>query len=328
MTNTKLSIKDILTQVVFLAIGIGLFWYVLKDFKLEEIKDTLLSSKIAPIIGVILISILGHVIRGWRWQLLMDETGKTNFWNLLFSLQLGYFVSLAIPRIGEFVKCFTSAETEKKPITYVLGTTLSERIVDLAIMALLVFFAFIIEPSFISDFWATLKAKFPEDNGNQKYYMIGGILLVVFVIYPLIKKMIDGDEKEKQLTDGLKSVFFTKQKGKFIILSLFIWVCYFLTSYLLFFCFDPTSILTLKDGFFTMMGGTVSRMLPINGGGIGAFHFVIENLLESFGVDKTTAVSYAILNHGLQFFFQITVGIIALIFLGSKIDIKKLTLKL
>lgn len=327
MKSTKLSIKDIVTQVIFLAIGIGLFWYVFKDFDLNEIKDIILNTSITPIIAVILVSIVGHLIRTYRWKLLLDDTGETNFWNLLFSLQLGYFVSLAIPRIGEFIKCFTSAETEKKSVAYVFGTVMSERIVDLIIMALLVGGAFLIEGDFISTFWVTLKENMPEDSGTQKYFIIGIVILVVLVIYPMINKMTDGEKNEEQLMIGLKSAFLTSKKAGFWVSSILIWICYFLTSYLLFFSFSETAMLTFKDGYFTMLGGVVSRMLPINGGGIGAFHFVISNLLESFGVEDGVAASYALLNHGIQFIFQVVVGLIALVFLGSKIDLKKLKLK-
>jgi glycosyltransferase 2 family protein len=256
---------------------------------------------------------------------MMDTTGKSNFWNLLFSLQLGYFVSLAIPRVGEFIKCFTSAETEKKPVSFVFGTVMAERIVDFIIFAFLLFLAFVFNSDFISDFWVSLKSNFPESSSSNKLLMIGGIVLVFVIIYPMINKMTDGEKNELQLMDGLKSVLNVPQKGAFWLSSLLIWICYFLSSYLLFFCFDSTSFLSFLDGYLTMIGGTVSRMLPINGGGIGAYHFVIENLLSSLGVEKLIGASYALLNHGIQFIFQIVVGIVAIVFLSKKVDLKNIS---
>lgn len=327
-TSKKLNTKDILMQLLFLGIGIALFVFVLKKFDLDDILTTLKSAKVAPIIAVVFISILGHVFRAWRWQLLMNYTGKSNFWNLLFSLQLGYFVSLAIPRIGEFIKCFTSAETEKKPVSYIFGTIMSERFVDLIVFAILTIVALAFYGDFVLDFWTTLKSNFTEGSSSSKYFMIGGLILVFVIIYPMINKMSDGEKNEIQLMEGMKSSILIKEKGLFLFSTVMIWVCYFLTSYILFFSFDGTSNLGFKDGFLAMEGGTLSRMLPINGGGIGAFHFVIENLLTSLGVEGKTSIAYAILNHGIQFFFQIVVGIIAIIFLSRKINLSKISLKI
>jgi glycosyltransferase 2 family protein len=318
--NTKkFKSKDILFQLVFLAIGIGLFVYVIKEFKFEEIVATLKSAKIAPIVLVVFISLVGHLLRAWRWQLMMDQTGKSNFWNLLFSLQLGYFVSLAIPRIGEFVKCFTSAETEKKTVSFVFGTIMSERIVDFVIFAILFALAFAFKADVIYEFWASLLDLF-----KGKLWMAGVLVAAVVIILPMVNKMSTGESNELQLTEGLKSALKVEQKGYFWLATLSIWGCYFLTSYVLFFSFDPTSVLTMGDGFLTMVGGTVSRMLPLNGGGIGAYHAVITKLLSSMGIDELLGASYAILNHGIQFIFQIVVGVISVFFLSKKVNLKNI----
>ncbi len=326
MNSKQISTKDILLQVLFLAIGVALLIFVLQKFNLEQIVSTLKNVKVWPICLVLVISLLGHLLRSWRWQLMMDTTGKSNFWNLLFSLQLGYFVSLAIPRIGEFIKCFTSAETEKKPVSFVFGTVMAERIIDFAIFAVLLLLAFLFKGDFISEFWVSLKSNFQESNsGTNKYFMIAGIILVFVIIYPMVNKMTDGEKNELQLMDGLKSAINVNQKTAFWTSTMLIWVCYFFTSYLLFFCFDATSSLSWVDGYLTMIGGTVSRMLPINGGGIGAYHFVTENLLSSLGIEKLIGVSYALLNHGIQFIFQIVVGVASVYFLSKKVDLKNIS---
>ena len=87
MKKSKFSIKDLISQLAFLAVGIAIFIYVLSTQDINKIKDTLLGAYLLPILAVILVSLLGHSVRAYRWQIIMDETGKTSFWNLLFSLQ-------------------------------------------------------------------------------------------------------------------------------------------------------------------------------------------------------------------------------------------------
>jgi glycosyltransferase 2 family protein len=325
MTKATITKKDALFQLIFLAIGVAMFVYVFKKFEFNDIVNTLKSAAIMPIIAVVFISLIGHFIRAYRWQLMMNLTGKTNFWNLLFSMQFAYFVSLAIPRVGEFIKCFTTAETEKKPVSFVFGTVMAERMVDFLIFAVLLGFIFIFQGEFLLAFWESLKANFSSgDSGSSKYMFIGVAVLLILVMYPMINKMTEGEKNEMNLMEGLKSVFKVENKIGFWLSTLLIYVCYFLTSYLLFFCFTETSQLTVNQGFLSMIGGTVSRMLPINGGGIGAYHLVIERLLSSFGVQSVVSVSYAFINHGIQFFFQIFTGLIALLYLSKKVDLKNI----
>jgi uncharacterized membrane protein YbhN (UPF0104 family) len=196
---------------------------------------------------------------------------------------------------------------------------MSERIVDFVIFAILFALAFAFKADVIYEFWASLLDLF-----KGKLWMAGVLVAAVVIILPMVNKMSTGESNELQLTEGLKSALKVEQKGYFWLATLSIWGCYFLTSYVLFFSFDPTSVLTMGDGFLTMVGGTVSRMLPLNGGGIGAYHAVITKLLSSMGIDELLGASYAILNHGIQFIFQIVVGVISVFFLSKKVNLKNI----
>jgi glycosyltransferase 2 family protein len=325
MQASKITTKDVLMQTVFLAVGIALLVYVIQKFEFDEIVTTLKSAAVFPIVLVVLVSLIGHFLRAWRWQMMMDQTGKTNYWNLLYSLQLAYFVSLAIPRIGEFIKCFTSAETEKKPVSFVFGTVMAERIVDFIVMLLLFGLCILLYNDILIQFWSEVRVGLLEMWQSKKYFVLGFFVLIVVIMLPSINKMTEGEKNEMNLMEGLKSVFNLKNKFNFIAVTIGIWICYFLTSYLLFWSFTETAVLSVGEGFVTMISGTISRMLPIQGGGIGAYHYVIEKLMTSLGVDSNVGISYAILNHGIQFVFQIVVGIISLVLLSRKIDIKNIT---
>ncbi len=55
---------------------------------------------------------------------------------------------------------------------------------------------------------------------------------------------------------GLMSIFKMRQKGKFILLSLAIWISYYLAAYLVCFALPETSDFTFADGFFIIVVGT------------------------------------------------------------------------
>jgi hypothetical protein len=84
-----------------------------------------------------------------------------------------------------------------------------------------------------------------------------------------IIKFIDG------ILDGLTSVFKLKQKGKFILYTLGIWVSYYFAAYLVCFALPETSDFTFDDGFLILVVGTFGMIIPASGG-IGAFNLAMK----------------------------------------------------
>jgi hypothetical protein len=93
-----------------------------------------------------------------------------------------------------------------------------------------------------------------------------------FVHLPFIGKLIEFVEG---IFHGLTTIFKLKQKGKFILLSIAIWVSYYFAAYLVCFALPETSHFTFADGFFVIVVGTLGMMVPASGG-IGAFHFAMK----------------------------------------------------
>ena len=122
--------------------------------------------------------------------------------------------------------------------------------------------------------------------------------------FPLYQKIVDFG---KGIFHGLTSIFKLKQKGKFILLSIAIWVCYYLAAYLVCFALPETSNFTIADGFFIIVVGTLGMMVPASGG-IGAFHFALKlgimALFLSMGKNPEeggeVGLSYAFISHTMQ----------------------------
>ena len=113
----------------------------------------------------------------------------------------------------------------------------------------------------------------------------------------------------------MTSIFKLKQKLKFIVLSLAIWICYYFAAYLVCFALPETSGFTFADGFFIIVVGTLGMMVPASGG-IGAFHFAmkigISALFISMGRNAEegaeVGLSYAFLSHTMQMVIMLVMG--------------------
>ena len=137
-----------------------------------------------------------------------------------------------------------------------------------------------------------------------------------FTHLPLIGKVIEFVEG---IFHGLTTIFKLKQKGKFIILSIAIWISYYLAAYLVCFALPETSGFTFADGFFLIVVGTLGMMIPASGG-IGAFHLAmklgISALFLSMGKDAKlggeVGLSYAFISHTMQLVIMLVMGLISI----------------
>jgi hypothetical protein len=57
-----------------------------------------------------------HLLRALRWKTLMEPMGyHPSLPNTFFAVMIGYLANLAVPRLGEVLKCTILAKYEKVP---------------------------------------------------------------------------------------------------------------------------------------------------------------------------------------------------------------------
>lgn len=74
---------------------------------------------------------VSNAFRAWRWQMLLEPLGyKTRFANGFWSIILGYFANLGLPRMGEVTRAGALARYERIPAERVMGTLVIDRLMD------------------------------------------------------------------------------------------------------------------------------------------------------------------------------------------------------
>ena len=128
-----------------------------------------------------------------------------------------------------------------------------------------------------------------------------------------IIKFIDG------ILDGLTSVFKLKQKGKFILYTLGIWVSYYFAAYLVCFALPETSDFTFDDGFLILVVGTFGMIIPASGG-IGAFNLAMKygfmalfiSMGKSGELGGEVGLTYSFISLPLQICIMLVMGLISI----------------
>src|ERR1019366_904470 len=123
-------------------------------------------------------------------------------------------------------------------------------------------------------------------NGNSKVLIVilASIAIFIFSFFYFRKYILKKSPKFilrfiQGLKEGLTSITMLKQKKLFILYTFLIWVCYYLMTYFWFFVFKETSVLTLGACLTILSIGTIGRSVPIQGGGMGAYHFLVGQVV-------------------------------------------------
>lgn len=324
----KKKIFSILQYVLFLGLGIFLVWWSIHkigDKGWEQFKQALTEAKYWLIIPVAVILLLSHYFRTQRWKLLMEPMGYTpGTFNTYLAVLIGYLANLAVPRLGEVLKCTILGRYEKVPADKLIGTIVVERAIDFVTLIFVFLITLVLESHIVGDYAADMFHKlYQNKQGGISYTRIGGILaglLLLFMIARYILKNyahISIVDKVKNLLRGvwagLTSVQHMKKKWLFVLYSLLIWTCYLTGTYIGFMALKETSLVPFNSAFPVLTFASVGMI--ITPGGIGAYAVFVGAVLELYNVPAAIGLANGTLQWFAQFLIVLSTGFVALLLL-------------
>lgn len=135
-----------------LAVGAALLGLLLWKAEPDKVWASLGSANLAGVVAVLAVhyaSLLARVTR-WRWLLHAADCAppaSANRHLVLDSVFFGWLGNLLLPaRIGEIARPAMFARGAQKPFVSVLGTSVVERVADLAVVAAMAWFALAVLP--------------------------------------------------------------------------------------------------------------------------------------------------------------------------------------
>lgn len=327
MTKTT-NTKSIIQFIILLSVGILLTWLSIKSVwaDKDKIADSFKSANYFWVFVSVIISLLSHYLRAFRWNYLLQPLGyKVKPLNSLGAVLVGYFANYGIPRMGELTRCTIVAKYDKVPFEVALGTVITERIIDvllLFVIFILTLFAQFSElASLTSEYITTpLKNKLTTLSDQPVKLIIISIIVIGGVIaFLLLRKKISAMLNTKfgsiikGFGKGLSSVKDMENKYTFILLSVAIWACYFYSLYFCFYAFKETEVLGHSECLALMLFGTFG--VAFSPGGLGAYPAIVKNLLQFYGISVITAFAFPWMAWTSQFVLIVSLGLISLIVL-------------
>jgi len=321
--------KSFLQFVVLLSIGVLLVWLSLKQVapQKDNIINAFKNANYFWIFISMLISIFSHFLRAYRWNYLLKPVGqKINIINATCDVFIGYLVNYGIPRMGELTRCTLAAKYDKVPFELALGTVITERIIDFLLFLVIFVITLLVQfnqliglaNEYVFD---KVRAKFSGMGADPvKIILLISVLFICIAAFIFLRKKLSSLLKGKfggiikGMAEGIGSIRKMESPGRFVLLSLMIWVCYFYSLYFCFFALNGTSHLGFKECLTLLLLGTFGVIF--SPGGLGAYPLILYGILvNTYHVDEVSSFALPWLSWTSQFVLIVVLGVLSLVFL-------------
>jgi glycosyltransferase 2 family protein len=320
------KLTSILQYTFFLGVGIFLLWLTLRKSDWEKIVNDLSQANYIFLIPATVMLIISHFIRALRWKILMEPLGYSpSTTNTFLAVLVGYWANLAVPRLGEVLKCTILARYEKIPADKLIGTIVAERAIDVCSLVVVMMITVFSQYNLIGDFSGELFTKFFTSRTGS--FSLSKVLVVTLILLSFILLLIwifrslthlSFVNKTKNIFlgiwQGLTSIRYIKNKGLFIFHSAAIWALYLYSTYMGFFAMKDMAHYGIKGALSALTFGSFGMIIP-SPGGIGSFQYAIQQVMILYGVTPEKGLSLGMLIWFAQTGIIILFGTIAFMLL-------------
>lgn len=321
-------IKNGLRLILFLSLGVLILYFVYREQSVQyfnycieqgnpasschlpdKIWADLKGAKTGWLLLTIVCYMISNISRTYRWRLLVaGEFGETKFSNVFLAIMVGYFTNLAVPRLGEFVKAGTLGKYEKINMASILGTVVTERLLDVLSLLIIFGLGMILASGQIIEYLGS-HARLPDISFSMITGLVLAALLLLGLVFFLLFRyrhhslILSIKNKIGYFLRGVLSIRHVKNMPALVFHSISIWFMYYLMTYFPFFSFEATSGLGPVAALLVFIFGGLGMVLPAPGG-IGTFHAMVIAGLSIYGIAGPDAFSFAMI-----IFLLINIGV-------------------
>ena len=308
----KKVIKDIVRVALTMACSVLLVVWMFKKVDFHSVMQIITGGEVQYgwLIAEVPVVILSHVIRGYRWGIQLKAAGLGHIPGLTLACSIfgAYALNLVIPYSGEAWRIIWMARRRNAPISTVLGTDIGDRGSDAVVVMTLLLVATIVGHPYIMAFLH----HYPI--GNKILALISdpalwitavaviGIAIGIMIYFKNSKWVTSLLMSLKRMWNGFRVLFTMKGRGLYLVLTLGIWICYYMETYLAFFAFPFTRALITEHGMalgllpalISFVFSSMSMLIPSNGG-LGPWNLAVMFALSLFGISDTDGTAFSML---------------------------------
>ncbi|RJR17893.1 MAG: UPF0104 family protein [Desulfobacteraceae bacterium] len=302
-----------------IAVGLLFMYLALRKISLQDLLVGFGNASYWPLFPCAALVLLAHLLRAFRWQVIMNALKMIRLGVLFSALMIGYVVNSVTPaHLGELVRAYLVGKEERIPVSAVLATVVIERIIDIFSLLVLMFLAVFLYP-------------FPDWVTQSGYMMLAGTLGLIFFLaiirfhpVPSLRyltwacKFLPGGfgqkitEAGESFISGLVPLRRWYDYVTVSILSAAIWFCYGMVFHLSLYAFNFTETYDANwlASLLLLVITTIAVVIPSSPGYVGTYHYLCQLTLAMFMIPPGQALSFAAVVHLVNFIPVTVVGLL------------------
>ena len=306
-----------------LGVGVGALALTLALQKVDfrQVLDSLAQADLFYLSLALGGVLLSHLAKTLRWKVLLSPAGKpASLLLLLAALSVSQMLNLVIPfRVGEASRLVLMGRKGFEP-SFVLGTIILEKFLDLLTFALFFIFLLVLLP--LPDWLGQSANVFLGLTLAASLVMLGALTFrrKVYEWLRLLIRVFPGCFQARFLSwlqSGFASLEVISSRQNIIqlaVLSAVVWSAAWFTNQMV------VQAIHLQAPFAAALLALVALQavfsLPSAPGKVGTFEYICILVLAVFGIAQPQALSYGILLHGVAYLPVILAGLVFSLFLG------------
>ena len=325
---------QLMKYIIPLIISVGLCYLLFTGIDFKEMMHIIRTQcDFRWIAAGLLLAVLSHIVRAMRWGIQLKALGiNAPLYALIYSIFGTYAVNLVFPRLGEVWRTGYISQRQHAPFTTVFGSMVADRLADTITVLLLALMAFLISSKAILSYL--------HQNGEslaaiarllESPWLWGAAVVLIAAVWIFMArkssntKIIRIQNAVRELWQGFAVIIKMPHKGRWLLLTVALWGCYFISNYLAFYAFPFTTAIIEQNGIQAALVvwvlASISMGVPSNGG-IGPWQWATIFGLSIYGLGTTEASAFANLVLGANTLLIIGLGIFT--FIAIALDKKRI----
>ncbi len=307
-----------------LAISAVCLYFAFQGIQFDKLFEALTSMDYRWLLVTIALWCVSYAGRVFRWQTLFSPL-QVRLGNIFHALNIGYFLSNLLPaRLGDFVRAYLIGDMESVSKARALSTVVVERIFDG--LTVVLFFA-------LSAFFVP---NIPEEARQAAIGVaVAGVIGIAVLLilshqkergmallrrlaspFPFLQRPGLWDALES-LIDGFAVLRSPRPIIGATLWSLYAWTLGGMMFWAAMFAMDVRDSagipLPVSAAFLVMTVTSLVVVIPSSPGYVGIFHYVaVLTLTTLYGVDKSSALSYAVVIHAVSYLWLTVLGVFSI----------------